>query len=99
MLPRMPGATTPGKRLFVIKNGQGPFLNLTNFNLHPFYPGKRLIFTDMDMEDESLKPEPSRDFKDAQPSSDSDDSDSEFAVKPQCLAARLAFDVFSGDDF
>ena len=68
-------------------------------NFHPFYPGKRLIFTDMDMEDESPKPEPSRDNKDARPSSDSDDSDSEFAVKPQCLAARLAFDAFSDDDF
>jgi len=62
-------------------------------------PGKRLIFTDMDMEDESPKPEASRDNKDARPSSDSEDSDSEFAVKPQCLAARLAFDAFSDDDF
>jgi len=35
-------------------------------------PGKRLIFTDMDREDESPKPEPSRDYKDAQPSNDSD---------------------------
>ena len=85
--------------MFFIKTDMDLSSILTNFNLHPFYPGKRLIFTDMDMEDESLKPEPSRDFKDAQPSSDSDDSDSEFAVKPQCLAARLAFDVFSGDDF
>jgi len=34
-------------------------------------PGKRLIFTDMDREDESPKPEPNRDYKDAQPSNDS----------------------------
>lgn len=55
-----------------------------------------MIFTDMDMEDESPKP----DNKDADHHSrDSDDSDSEFAVKPQCLAARLAFDAFSDDDF
>ena len=53
---------------------------------------------DMDMEDESLRPEASRDNKDA-PSSDSEDSDSEFTVKPHCLAARLAFDAFSDDDF
>ena len=58
-----------------------------------------MIFTDMDMEDESPKPEPSRDIKDAEHTSDSDDSDSGFAVKPQCLAARLAFDAFSDDDF
>ena len=85
--------------MFFIKTDMDLSSILTNFNLHPFYPSKRLIFTDMNMENESLKPEPSRDYKDAQPSSDSDDSDSEFAVKPQCLAARLAFDVFSGDDF
>ena len=45
---------------------------LTLIHFHPFHPGKRLIFTDMDMEDESPKPEPSRDYKDAQPSNDSD---------------------------
>ena len=99
VLARTPGATTPGKRVFFIKTDMDLSSILTNLNLHPFYPGKRLIFTDMNMENESLKPEPSRDYKDAQPSSDSNDSDSEFAVKPQCLAARLAFDVFSGDDF
>ena len=68
-------------------------------NFFTSYPGKRLIFTDMDMEDESPKPEPSRDNNQAEQSSDSDDSDSGFAVKPQCLAARLAFDAFSDDDF
>merc|ERR1719234_2392230 len=44
-------------------------------------PGKRLIFTDMDMEDESPKTEPSRD-KGTEQNSDSDDS---YSVKPQCL--------------
>ena len=99
MLARTPGATTPGKLIFFIKTDMDLSSIMSNFNLHPLYPGKRLIFTDMDMEDESPKPEPCRDNKDAHPSSDSDDSDSEFAVKPQCLAARLAFDAFSDDDF
>ena len=58
--------------MFFIKTDMDLSSILTNLNLHPFYPGKRLIFTDMDMEDESLKPEPSRDYKDAQPSNDSD---------------------------
>ena len=53
----------------------------------------------MDMDDGSPRPEASRDNKDAHPSSDSEDSDSGFAVKPHCLAARLAFDAFSDDDF
>jgi len=63
-------------------------------------PGKRLIFTDMDLEDESPRPEQSRENNVvAIKSSDTDDSDAEFTVKPQCLAARLAFDAFSDDEF
>jgi len=60
-------------------------------------PGKRLIFTDMDLEDESPKPQPSRDIKETEDNSDSDNS--EFALSSQRLAARLAFDAFSDDDF
>ena len=93
-MARTPGATTPGKQ---------PIFRCAHFTwtFHPIwsiFPGKRLIFTDMDMEDESPRPEASRDNKDA-PSSDSEDSDLGFAAKPQCLAARLAFDAFSDDDF
>ena len=72
VLARTPGATTPGKRPLFIKTDMDLSSILINFNLHPLYPGKRLIFTDMDREDESPKPEPSRDYKDAQPSNDSD---------------------------
>ena len=72
VLARTPGATTPGKRPLFIKTDMDLSSILINFNLHPLYPGKRLIFTDMDREDKSPKPEPSRDYKDAQPSNDSD---------------------------
>ena len=49
---------------------------------------------------ESPTPETCRDNRDAEQSSDSDDLNSgSFSVKPQCLAARLAFDAFSDDDF
>ena len=72
MLAQTPGATTPGKRPFFIKTDMDLSSILINFNLHPLYPGKQLIFTDMDREDESPKPEPSRDYKDAQPSNDFD---------------------------
>ena len=51
----------------------------------------------MDLEDESPKPQPSRDNKEAEDNSDSDNS--EFALSSQRLAARLAFDAFSDDDF
>ena len=54
----------------------------------------------MDLEDESPRPEQNRENNEvANKSSDTDDSDAEFTVKPQCLAARLAFDAFSGDEF
>ena len=63
-------------------------------------PGKRLIFTDMDLEDESPRPEQSREnIEVTNKSSDTDDSDAEFTEKHQCLAARLAFDAFSDDEF
>ena len=44
-------------------------------------PGKRLIFTDMDLEDESPRPEQSRENSEVvNKSSDTDDSDAEFTV-------------------
>ena len=48
---------------------------------------------------ESPTPETCRDNRDAEQSSDSDDLNSGYAVKPHGLAARLAFDAFSDNDF